>query len=235
LDSGQTVYAPALLKRPFRQKAGTLTLGKTRSRSQEIFWIMAAWRNSQLDWRQPSRGGRVTILESNPADFIRIELDSLSRHCCDHTAEFRFQPQGDATSHIDVGARKSAISYARMGNFNEALQVPRFQYNQCARRRERPAIDALLCKPIDAIASCSPGKSFTVDGLREKLREFFREEVIDKCARWPLSNVDSLPHCFPVTVTLSQLLNQIRNLRQKVDLRWSRELHPEETEQEARW
>jgi hypothetical protein len=83
----------------------------------------------------------VTILESNPADFIRIELDSLSRHCCDHTAEFRFQPQGDATSHIDVGARKSAISYARMGNFNEALQVPRFQYNQCARRRVRSAVD----------------------------------------------------------------------------------------------
>jgi hypothetical protein len=49
-----------------------LTAGKTRSRSQEIFWITAAWRNLQLDWRQPGRGGRVTILESNPADFIRI-------------------------------------------------------------------------------------------------------------------------------------------------------------------
>jgi hypothetical protein len=28
------------------------------------------------------------------------------------------------------------------GNFNEALQVPRFQYNQCARHRERSAVDA---------------------------------------------------------------------------------------------
>jgi hypothetical protein len=27
------------------------------------------------------------------------------------------------------------------GNFNEALQVPRFQYNQCARRRVRSAVD----------------------------------------------------------------------------------------------
>ena len=28
------------------------------------------------------------------------------------------------------------------------------------------------------------GKSFTVDGLREKLREFFRQEVRADCAPW---------------------------------------------------
>jgi hypothetical protein len=30
----------------------------------------------------------------------------------------------------------------------------------------------------------SPGKSFTVDRLREKLREFFCEEARGKCERW---------------------------------------------------
>jgi hypothetical protein len=46
-------------------------------------------------------------------------------------------------------------------------------------------------------------KSFTVDGLREKLREFFRQEVrAELRAVAALSNVDSLPRCCPATGNL---------------------------------
>jgi hypothetical protein len=49
----------------------------------------------------------------------------------------------------------------------------------------------------------STGKSFTVDGLREKLREFFRQEVrAELRAVAALSNVDSLPRCCPATGNL---------------------------------
>jgi hypothetical protein len=44
------------------------------------------------------------------------------------------------------------------------------------------------------------GKSFTVDGLREKLREFYREEVRPELrAVAALNNVELIPHLFPAT------------------------------------
>ena len=44
------------------------------------------------------------------------------------------------------------------------------------------------------------GRSFTVDGLREKLREFYREEIRPElCAVAALNNVELIPHSFPAT------------------------------------
>ena len=41
--------------------------------------------------------GRMTILESQPNDFIRIRLEFLKPFAATHTAEFNFKPEGDQT------------------------------------------------------------------------------------------------------------------------------------------
>jgi hypothetical protein len=41
--------------------------------------------------------GRMTILESNPNDLIRIRLEFLKPFAATHTAEFTFKPEGDRT------------------------------------------------------------------------------------------------------------------------------------------
>ena len=41
--------------------------------------------------------GRMTILESNPNDLIRIKLEFLKPFAATHTAEFTFKPEGDRT------------------------------------------------------------------------------------------------------------------------------------------
>ena len=41
--------------------------------------------------------GRMTILESNPNDLIRIKLEFLKPLAATHTAEFTFKPEGDRT------------------------------------------------------------------------------------------------------------------------------------------
>ena len=49
---------------------------------------------------------------------------------------------------------------------------------QKAKRVGEIAVKAVVQPPV------STGKSFTVDGLREKLREFFRQEVRAGCGLW---------------------------------------------------
>jgi ribosome-associated toxin RatA of RatAB toxin-antitoxin module len=41
--------------------------------------------------------GRMTILESNPNDLVRIKLEFLKPFAATHTAEFTFKPEGDRT------------------------------------------------------------------------------------------------------------------------------------------
>ena len=41
--------------------------------------------------------GRMTILESNPNDFVRIKLEFIKPFAANHTAQFTFRPEGDRT------------------------------------------------------------------------------------------------------------------------------------------
>jgi hypothetical protein len=41
--------------------------------------------------------GRMTILESNPYDFVRIKLEFIKPFAATHTAQFTFRPEGDRT------------------------------------------------------------------------------------------------------------------------------------------
>jgi hypothetical protein len=82
-------------------------------------------------------------------------------------------------------------------------------------------------------SSCSTVKKFHSDGLREKLREFFREEVSGGNASGSGVKQFGTHHrtaFLQSSARLSCLMKS--NLPQKVDLRWSRELDSEEAEQE---
>jgi hypothetical protein len=63
------------------------------------------------------------------------------------------------------------------------------------------------------------GKSFTVDGLREKLREFFRQEVRAKLrAVAALNNVELITHSFLSTGSSGLVGLQLRILNGVVSL-----------------
>jgi hypothetical protein len=65
-----------------------------------------------------------------------------------------------------------------------AAHVAAFSFPMSQVREKAERVGEIAAKAVVQLLF-STGKSFTVDGLREKLREFYSEEVRAECATWP--------------------------------------------------
>lgn len=160
---------------------------------------------------------------------IRAGVPVISAHSLRHTAATLLLNERDATlrdvqsllghKSLATTARYTHVDHRRLRGVVEKINLRSWRVTilPSHRRKIGASSDPVLMTVVQILFAT--GKSFTVDGLREKLREFFREDTnADRRAAASLANVDLITVLLDGNSALSAVGLQIRIVNGVVSL-----------------